>query len=142
MEPTTTLVLFPLIPWLMSHALEYGMRPGQILSGWLDYWAWKWHRKNDTPTVNSVLKDMEFEGVTEITAEEREDLLDDCEWWAIKPLGYCPICMNLWLSAFACGVFYTVYAVLYGLPGEIALYAIIAPFMSNFLFRLFVDRIK
>lgn len=70
----------------LSLFLDFCLREGNIFSGWLEYWAERWLVKNN-----------KFHAKRH---KDRELMLSDCKWWWLKPLGYCVVCSNVWLSAF------------------------------------------
>lgn len=86
---------------LLSLFLDKCFQEGNIFEGWLDFWAKKWLNENDPGIL------LEYYGVTNEqvhlkTAGKydtvREYLFDNVKWFWFKPIGYCVICMNVWIS--------------------------------------------
>ena len=68
----------------LSLFLDFCFREGNIFSGWLEFWARWWLKRNGLYKVKRH--------------NDRELLLADCKWWWFKPLGYCIVCSNVWVS--------------------------------------------
>lgn len=109
-----TIIVIAVFTALLSLFLEFCFRPGNIFQGWLKFWADRWLKKKE-------LYDKEM------SLDDRYELVD---WWYFKPLGYCVVCMNVWIIAIV------------SIPVEIgAMDLLFAILLSNFLVRYFKDRI-
>lgn len=73
---------------LVSLFLDFCFREGNIFEGWLDFWA-------DVFLSEDLPDDLD--------RETRFKLVD---WFWFKPLGYCVVCMNVWISLITCLLFY------------------------------------
>lgn len=86
---------------LLSLLLEFCFRKEMVFSGWLEFWADWWLSRNDPDELNLV-EDMSDQDAIELTDGEyetaREYKFSKVKWWFFKPLGYCVVCMNVWVS--------------------------------------------
>lgn len=115
---------------LLSLFLEFCFREGNIFAGWLDFIA---NKRLDKETLNKLSNKTN----TDIQAETegdyqtvREYKLSLVKWWWFKPLGYCVVCMNVWITLIINQIYF--------LPLMELGFAVL---LSNFLVRYFYERI-
>lgn len=91
------IAIWSLFTALLSLFLEFCMRKRNILGWWLEFLAARWLKKNDR--VNYDLgKFMESQGtIPEGYDSLREWVFEQVHWFWFKPLGYCVVCMNVWI---------------------------------------------
>lgn len=115
---------------LLSLFMEFCFREGNIFAGWLDFIA---NKRLDKETLNKLSNKTN----TDIQAETegdyqtvREYKLSLVKWWWFKPLGYCVVCMNVWITLIINQIYF--------LPLMELGFAVL---LSNFLVRYFYERI-
>lgn len=90
---------------LISLFLDFCFREGNILCWWLDFLADTWLGILNTEHYNAMTKEqiiIESGGEYE---NNRDYKFSKVEWFFFKPLGYCVVCMNFWVSL-GIGLFY------------------------------------
>lgn len=86
-----------LLTAFLSLFLDLCFREGMIFEGWLNFIADRWLKENKVLIIPKTdeealeASDGEYETI-------REYRFSKVKWWWFKPLGYCVICMNVWIS--------------------------------------------
>lgn len=78
-----TVIELSIISALASLFLNFCMKEGHILAWWLDFWAW-------------VLLDKKIKYPKGV--DRRDYKFAQVDSPLFKPLGYCVVCMNVWVS--------------------------------------------
>lgn len=81
-----------------SLLLGYCFRDNGIFENWLIWLAKGWYYKNEPEKLTEFLSldqdDIEHKGFLDL----RDIILENCDWFWLKPLGYCVTCMNVWIT--------------------------------------------
>lgn len=132
-----TIIELGIFSALLSLFLEFCFRDQNIFSGWLDWWADWWLSRNDPQKLELVNK-MDDEDVIELTDGDYDKARDYkfslVHWWWFKPLGYCVVCMNVWVSLLLCSI---PFVLLFMSPIEL----LCTVLLSNFLVRYFYKKL-
>ena len=127
------IILWSSFTALLSLFLNVCMREGMILGWWLDGLADLYLEWNDPKLCKRIRNktDGEIELMTAgLYKSKRDYKFSEVKWLLFKPLGYCIICMNVWVS-----IFFTYFTGLNFI--EVIFYIL----FSNFLVRLFHERV-
>lgn len=102
---------------LLSLFLEFCFREGNIFQQWLPFIAERYLKRKGIDS-------------TDLPREDKLELASD--WFWFKPLGYCVVCMNVWITTMSISIFGL------NLDPPSMLLAIL---FSNLLVRYFQDKI-
>lgn len=118
---------------LLSLFLEFCFREGNIFAGWMPFLADRWLKRKNPKVLEELSKktntdiQVETEGDYQTVREYKLSLV---KWWWFKPLGYCVVCMNVWITLIINQIYF--------LPLMELGFAVL---LSNFLVRYFYERI-
>lgn len=81
----------------LSLFIEFGFREGNIFDGWLPFVATWWLFVTDCIYLDEIQNASQEEVLLSGYESKREWLLN-AAWVVTKPLGYCVVCFNVWVS--------------------------------------------
>lgn len=81
----------------LSMFIEFGFHDGRLLQWWLPFWATLWLKLTDKKLLSKIQRASAEQILTREFEDKREYLLESASFF-IKPLGYCVVCFNVWVS--------------------------------------------
>lgn len=97
------IALWALFTACLSLFLDKCFQEGMIFSGWLEFWGYWWLKENKWEFFDATIVYTDDETKLHTSGRydtTREWLFSEVRWFWFKPLGYCVVCMNVWINFF------------------------------------------